>query len=262
MRMRNFWAGVPLLVVACGGRLAGDDGGLDASTDSGMDGEAGYTACSTPEGFRICGTPACSNNDPSCGACASNDQNRIGICGTTLVDNPLLQRGCDQWCPDGSICVELFLGEIYYRCGPYSLGVLLEKYSPDSTIARYADLSAWTGDSLPEPNTCPASAGYQLCGGACSPCPVGDICAGRSPLHPWGVCVPDSPPPDQEHTIDDAGTFDGPTTCAGDAGEAVFVFKVDSPSQSTAAKYGRCMPLAMCQALAATYPGGGACTGP
>jgi len=250
---RAAWCFVPLLC-ACGGLFGGGDSGADAGRD-----DAGYTTCTTPEGFAICGTtvPACSSSG-SCGQCVPANDVPVGVCGSTYVSLP--QRSCDDWCDQGEVCLD-WIWDGAYWCAPFSLGVLLERHAAGhEEIARYGDLSAWTGDAIPEPATCPSVTGSQLCGGACAACAADNICAGRSPLHPWGVCVPDQPPSDQYHEPGDGGF--GPTTCSPDGGNAVFTFTVDPASQPVADRYGRCMPVAMCQALAANLPGGGRCTLP
>jgi hypothetical protein len=253
------------------------DGGLgmDASSDAS---DADFTSCTTPEGYQICATqgvlPICPTNT-ACEQCTCDDFGGIpgclGLCAPTvhtLLDAGLLtNRSCEKWC-DEAICFSAIPTggpeNSAYQCVPSSIGVLLGKYEQDAAsgyrnVVRYGDMSAWTGDPIPN-IACPAVTGYALCGGACGACgDTGDICAGRSPLHPFGVCVPSQPPVGQDNSLGDAGK-NGPTTCASDAGEGAVAFIVDAPSQHLANQYGRCMPLATCQAIAGSFPGGATCT--
>jgi hypothetical protein len=269
---------VSTIALRCGGMIVGGDASDATTADATADVvDAGtYTACTTPEGYEICGTPValpqCPSSAADCEQCGCDilgippSEYCINLCAPTigaLNDAGWLKRGCDQWCDGSDICFRLALGS--YSCVPFSIGQLLSQYEPDApndtyrNLVRYGDLSAWTGQAISSAPTCPAVSGYELCCGACGACGSGDICAGRSPLHPWGVCVPEAVPNGQHQGKGDAG-FNGPTVCTPSIGEGVFVFTVDAPSQDVAALYGRCMPIAMCQALAASFPGGGTCT--
>jgi hypothetical protein len=111
---------------------------------------------------------------------------------------------------------------------------------------RYADYSSYTcGTPPPETTSCPTLSGVELCGAACGGClDSSNVCTGRSPLHPYGVCIPKSPRACS-------------TGCL--AGEKCFRFTVSPADQTVADAHGLCLPGTLCDALAAGLPGGGAC---
>jgi hypothetical protein len=130
-------------------------------------------------------------------------------------------------------------------CAPYDVGVLFAMNgagTPDRL--RYADFGLWTGDTLPEPATCPTFSGFQICGGHCGGCDEG-VCIGRSPLHPYGFCAYDT------------GSGCPATACASD--QSCFHYIVQAAAQDLADQEGLCLPKALCEALAADYPGGANC---
>jgi len=114
---------------------------------------------------------------------------------------------------------------------------------------RYADRSAYTEAPIsPPPTDCPNIVGLQLCGGACGSCPdKSSICMGRSPLHPYSICVPQ---------LQLGGQFDVDQCQRGELD--CFVFQVDSASQPVADKNGVGVSPAQC-ATAWQYPGGASC---
>jgi hypothetical protein len=171
-----------------------------------------------------------------------SDEAGVGICDGTFTG--VSNRLCFQGCDDGSICYAI-LGVGTLFCLPYSVGALLGPYTPNKDHLRYADFGLWSGARLPAPDTCPTFTEFQVCGGSCGGCAVGEVCTGRSPLHPYGFCKPN---------------FD--CTCVGDAGASngCFRYSVEPSAQAIADQHAFCLPLAMCQALAAKLPGGGTCT--
>jgi hypothetical protein len=103
-------------------------------------------------------------------------------------------------CADGNLCFLLdprqltawkYLGQTdafaFFVCGGQEYGWLLAQ-SGHADMVRYADRSAYTNEALPEPATCPSFPGLPLCGGACGSCATG-TCMGRSPRHPYSLCV-------------------------------------------------------------------------
>lgn len=143
-------------------------------------------------------------------------------------------------------------------CGDEAYGTLLAK-AGHADMVRYADRSAYTGEALPTPETCPSFPGLSLCGGACGSCGPGATCLGRSPLHPYSICVPNSPALDG---VAQCGQY--VKSCSGDpynrpVSYSCLVFKVDDASQPLADSSGLCAPDAICQAAAQYYPGGAYC---
>lgn len=238
--------GAGLALACCGGIQAGVDGG-DGSADGRATDGAVPGACSTPEGLRICGgrTP-CPSGDRQCGLCIWAPPEDIGLCGDTFLQ---VTEPCDDGCDDGSICLNVTIS-LSYQCAPYSLGVLYAKYTTDVPgRVRYADLGFWTGAPLPEPVSCPTFSDFRICGGNCGGCQTGEVCTGRSPLHPYGYCL---------KKLTDSCLLDGTRKCK-DAGTACFVNKVEPEAQPVADSYGKCLPKPMCDALAIELPGGGKC---
>jgi hypothetical protein len=149
-------------------------------------------------------------------------------------------------CVDGGICFDLGMGVGAFHCAPYDVGILFEQYGAENRL-RYADWGLWTGDPLPEPETCPSISGVPICGGNCGGCPAGQHCTGRSPLHPFGVCFRDD---------EKSCTKDEPSC---DAGDACFFFAVEVEAMPLAYEAGHCVPLESCVATAEQLPGGGEC---
>lgn len=136
---------------------------------------------------------------------------------------------------------------------PFSAGLYLEAHDK-SQYVTYADRGKWTGAPLPEAKECPEVAGLDLCGGNCGGCPAGELCTGRSPLHPWGFCVPESV---NEKDGNCTAATSGNLYCS--AGYRCFLYDVEEEQQPVADANGFCLPTALCDAAAAGLPGGGRC---
>jgi hypothetical protein len=127
-------------------------------------------------------------------------------------------------------------------------GLFLFQHGQGDRVA-YADRGLFTGEPLPLPTTCPELTAGQACGGLCGGCPVGQVCTGRSPLHPHGVCVTTASagcryPKEQGWTCQ-------PT-------EACFAFTVEPERQAFANRTAFCVPKAVCEEYR-KLPGGGEC---
>jgi len=258
--MRGVIAISSMVLCHCGGIAGNPDGSVDANSkwDAGIPDDAGFTNCTTPDGFGICGakTPcpsgpdrpgclACFGAGNVCDSCAPNDiGDGLGICLPSSPSGEACPKGDDGFvCWDPHATGPILAGLAI----PYSLGVLLARYRPERL--RYADLGLWTGAPLPIPTTCPMISEFQVCGPTCGGCPSGSQCVGRSPLHPYGFCI---------DTQADACRRDGSKKCS-NAGEGCFVYNVEPSAQPLADLLGLCVPMARCTALAAKLPGGGFC---
>ena len=273
---------------ACGGQVPGDSADAGTPFDAGPPDEAGYTRCTTPEGWGICGpATGCASGPtrPGCAQCTcplhQDDSPRdaaelvtiplsaqcvpgepresVGICVDLL--GALESFESMTTCQDGLVRYDwLSSAAPLLTCAPYSVGLLISRYANDKDRLRYADFGLFTGAPLPTPTKCDAFAGFQICGGACGPCGAGQTCTGRSPLHPYSFCVADS--------LACSVGSQAPQTCTGKplpsgccpAAEGCFTFTVEAEAQALSDKNGTCIPLAQCQALAAGLPGGGTCT--
>ncbi len=249
------------MFAACGGRVVQGDGGTDGlASESGVDG-AGWTECSSPSGYQLCGGSA--NCDLGCGFCA-NILVSIGFCGDNGVPDPFTNTNCAV-VPDGSVCLVVGslpdggtgndrlmgssiaweAGELIYRAG-YGDSVL------------FADATPFDGTPLPQPPDCPSISGLTLCGGACGDtCPHDDAhaCMGRSPKHPYSLCV-DVAPLSWNGTPDPHCARDNPPS---DGKHGCLIFRDDPASQPIADSNGVWIDLPTCQAAAAGYPGGADC---
>jgi hypothetical protein len=250
------------LLVACGGKV---DTGADASDggDAGLDvaqGDGGWTMCEAPSGIGVCGGPNdCGAQCTFCGSVV--DASELRACSDVPDFDPDAGKAWDGYvCPDGALnacsgdngapdcwdnhCVGDDLPKLYLLNG-----------RPD--LARYADRSTYTGDPLPPPPTsCPAvSSGLELCGGACGPCQDGTkTCTGRSPLHPYSLCV-ESEPVSFPCSRGSVGYCNQVR-----AGFMCLTFKVDDAAQTMADTFSLCVDGTTCQAAAQSYPGGAFCT--
>lgn len=262
------------LALGCGGALASPDGGADAGADARPAGDAGYTACTSPGGYTLCngscsgtpcppdkfGTPGCRSDEPGRPRPAD-----LGICSTTGGDDVPPVADCEL-CPDGHVCAlssqrwwsarpaDMFR---LMDCGPQDWAIMYTLAGrPD--MARYADRSAYTSQPLPSPATCPSVPGLTLCGGPCGGCPSGYVCVGRSPLHPYSLCVNDGGQTGVAWSCD--------RNVGNDCKESLYdrrclTFKVDDASQPVADGNSLCVDRAICEAAAKGYPGGAFCTG-
>lgn len=241
-----------IVVLGCGGRLPGAGDGGD-SGDSGADAGAGWTTCSSPSGQRVCyGPDACPFDIKVCLGCInglkipSNDSTTLGVC----VGSPGLAGGFCSEALDGQLCVQFAPNaRNTWTTGEFDLGLLFLRNGAAERV-RYADFGLFDGTPLPEPTTCPSLGAARICGGNCGGCASDQFCHGRSPLHPFGFCVPKTP---------SWCTATNPTACP--SGSGCFIFKVQPAAQPLADNEGLCMPKAACLELATSYPGGGTCSG-
>ncbi len=233
-----------------------NDGGTRDAADGMAEAEAGWTQCSAPNGLAVCDGPNCPSISDTCN-CADDalfgkaDGGALSYC----VNDAYAQYGspaddCEFGCLDGNYCMALvWHWPDNFVCSPPDMKRLYEQNGAADRI-HYADWSTYTGDALPTPATCPTLPGVPLCGGPCAPCGTAQRCTGRSPLHPYSLCVP-------EVGNLNPGCSTAKPACP--AGHSCFTFKVDSASQPLADSHGYCMPTADCQAAASSLPGGGSC---
>jgi hypothetical protein len=245
-------SGTPYLTIAfvallaCGGSVATTDAGPDASAEAPDGLGPGWTQCKSPEGYLLCQGPSDCPTDATCGTCITSQNpqpNELGVCSSGV--EPLTATQC-AYAEDGDICAEdTFAGGFWATTFDY--GVLLAM-NGGTDRARYADMGKWTGDALPAPATCPTLTHATLCGGNCGGCGASEICHGRSPLHPYGICISKlgSDSCDAAHN----------KLCT-DTNNKCFTYTIQADVQASA--YSLCLPAASCDDLAANLPGGGTC---
>lgn len=235
-------------VLSCGVVSPGSDGGGDASGRDASD--AGWTACSSPGGQRICGSADCQDDPKTC-SCWST-RGSVGMC----ILSPGVQLGNCARARDGDVCVfprgvcDPGGGECA-ALAPFEMGVLFQQRGAGDRV-RYADLGLFDGTPLPLPASCPTLKSARICGGYCGGCGDGETCRGRSPLHPYGFCQPALNECSRTNTKNCAPGVEG-----------CFLFRVQPAVQSDADNDGACIPIAACKELASpAYPGGGDCVAP
>jgi len=256
-----------VLTLACGGHIVGDDAGVggDGGTiHDGAGGDGGWTLCSSPDGYMVCGGPNDCNAGTECAkACAGTTE--LEPCGSNATTDNYFQ--CDDPpCPDGYLClltdgVKRTDAPLLGECVVDQIGQLFHLNSEDSRLL-YADFSAYDGAPLPNPSSCPTSGSASLvfCGGSCGdtcphdgPLPPYHACFGRSPNHPYSICAvigPSCTPSDQSGCVSWADQTATPQGC--------MIFVDDAASQPNADAHGLCVPQDTCQAAASFYPPGGA----
>ena len=152
----------------------------------------------------------------------------------------------------GFVCVACDDGyPTLYSSVEYDMGVLFANNGGADRV-RYADFGLWTGAPLPEPANCPAMMVAQVCGGNCGGCNAASTCHGRSPLHPYGFCEPDLA------MINDDCNLSKGVLCKSPA-DKCFTYTVETAAQDVANQNSFCLPLDLCEDLAANLPGGGVC---
>lgn len=225
-----------------GGTATGGQGGAAGSIDG------GWEACSTPE-IAVCG-PGCPDKRPGCSVCLSaKDEADFGICGESITLPIMITTP-----HDGEVLVTTTETIVPEQSGalvglPFAFGVFLAQQGQAGRVA-YADRGVFTSEPIPAPTSCPSLAVGQVCGGYCGGCPIGLLCTGRSPLHPYGICVPDNDPRTCRYPAEKGHT------CK--SAEACFIFTVEAERQPLANRMGFCMPKELCEAYR-TLPGGAEC---
>lgn len=239
-------------LASCGGMLGNTDAGPDAQVDVDA-GDAGWSQCTAPEGYAVCGGPNQCSPGPQCYCDFGEPPGELGVCVGNGYPDPLSGIGCYPGF-DGRVCIHVPQG--VWGDAPFDVGVLFAQNGAAARV-RYADLSLWTGDPLPQATTCPSLGNVLPCGGSCGACPSGEACVGRSPIHPVGICNPD------KHGCSVVPLVDGGVTvpCPDYTTQSCFTFVVQSGAQPEADMAGICLPKADCDALAQALPGGGKCYG-
>lgn len=223
----------------------GAGGAAQGGADAGVD--AKWTDCSSPAGFQVCGgTHDCPQAD--CSSCMDPKADHVNLCVNDAVTGQFSISQC-YLCRDGGIC---FLSSFNnspgaWTCASYDVGVLFAG-NGGADMVRYSDYGLWSGQPLPEPATCPKTDGVTLCGGQCGGCPVGQVCTGRSALHPYGMCI-----------ADDVGNCDMAKKFTCQVGEACLFYVVEPEAQPLADQNGYCLPIDACEKTAANLPGGSKC---
>lgn len=254
-----------LLLSSCGGEVGGDhsggSGGLGGVADgggaagaggaagtggTGGTGGSGWTECSTPD-YGFCGVSECPER-PGCTICLPADEPGLyGTCAESLSAEEVGFKPADGkiLLSDSPLKVPYVLNE-----ATFSAGVFLAAHGQANRVA-YADRGVWTGAPIPVPQTCTPVTGIEICGGVCGGCPVGQICTGRAPKHPYGLCVP------IKAGICSLNAAVNGDTC--ESTEQCFVFEVEAEQQPMADARGFCLAKSACQAAASNLPGGGRC---
>lgn len=257
-----------VLATACGGTVAGADASADGSpgdgagADTSTDGE--WTQCRAPSGAELCGSAAkCGAN---CLHCTDNPwepgpgDSGLSLCNDTLISG----SGEYRQCPDGFVNVAAAADQptnaLFYYCRNEDAAKLYALAGrPD--LARFPDRSAWTDAGIPAPpSTCPTGPpGLHLCGGACGDCPSPStqVCMGRSPTHPYSLCV--NRFGIKKSTPESCKRGNG-GICQLGADLRCLTFKVEGSSQPVADAFSMCVDPDICMAAEAAYPGGAFCT--
>jgi hypothetical protein len=217
--------------------------------DAGLSPDAKIEDCLSDEGVHVCGTSAgCYQAGPDCDCALSGTPfgpetdagvPEVGVCLNTL--DGLSLRPCGS-CYDGEVCVKLYYDDPV--CTSESLGRLLWVHGAVDRVL-YADLTPYTGEPLPEPTECPSDNGeLELCGGNCGGCGADQYCSGRSPTHPYGICV-------------DSGIVHCDNSSFCEDGQACLLLATSSASGALFPS--TCVNADSCASLASSVPGGAVC---
>lgn len=261
-------------VAGCGGDIAANDAGPDAGASDGpVEGStATYTACTGSDGTKLyggsCGQNGCSETEvppDQLGLCYEPGAKTYGTCDPRFLGPPDQMAVCvpmavddsDGGPPSGSYAMTaLYAADVGYA--------IMYAKNGFGSWCHYADRATYDGTSVPAaPASCPTVSGFQLCGGACGDCPQGEYCTGRSPLHPYSVCLTDyskALEPQTDSCVRGAPLAGGCMGNAQDPASACLTFKVSSADQPFADQNGICTEKSICLAAMAAYPGGAYCT--
>ena len=244
-------------LAACGGQsvsVALQEGGLGDANDASATGFDAWTKCRAPDGVEVCGMPQCSDDQCACYVGGDNvaDGGILEYCGTSpgVTAYPCSPCSVDEVCLDRYTHAFDPLG-LYGLCEPVGLGVLFGRNDAGDRV-WFSDFSSWSEDAIAPASVCPTIPGVSLCGDPCGQCPQGEMCTGRSPVHPFGWCAPAKRFPLLPRCT--AGT----NSCG--SGAACFTYAVQAAAQRVADANGFCMEITLCDALASQLPGGARCT--
>ena len=245
-----------LLLSSCGGRsqVATDDNDRERTQVPDPWGSGGQASCETGDGVRVCGGPCRWLDAPECpGYGCTPAHDRVGgsasDAGVCWADAPAEVAELCNACPDGMVCAQRRPDELV--CVPESVCAALWDLGA-TDVCRYAYKSAYDHRALPEPKTCPFDG--RFCGGACGDCGGIFRCTGRSPAHPYGICVGSG----------GAGLFRCGVSEKGQdpaclPNSVCAVLDVPAADEAAALRYGVCMDEDSCLAVAAELPGGLRC---
>jgi len=236
-------------LLGCKNTVSTTAGGGGSSGSNTTTGGGEPAICHDGQGHYLCGGPnKCPGPNANCPDCTFFGGNLPGTIGVGACYGPdLTVDALDVLsCADGKVFQGVVDNSPIY-CIPADRIPLFCANKSDS-ILRYVDYSGPVvcGEPLPVPSTCPAVSGFQLCGPSCGACSPDRLCTGRSPTHPYSICVPNN------------GGCNATVPCA-TAGNGCFLFTVDAADQPLADLRGFCMPNAECLAAAKDYPGGAKC---
>lgn len=245
-----------LFLVGCGGMVVGADGGIDSGSADGSPADAGWTPCTSPQGYAVCGgTSSCSPPNCSCGDELDGVEICLGHAGSR--PDPYSNGPCNPGL-DGFVCMLTTIPPPFpdaasakeWITEAFELAELIASNGGSDRL-RYADLGKWTGDPIPDAVACVPIGGVDTCGGKCGACSGSATCVGRSPLHPIGICDPNHSMPCSVNPKIAGYSCQGSNAC--------FTYIVEPDAQSDADGAGICLPTDACNALASQIPGGGKC---
>ncbi len=237
---------------ACGGITTDGDASVDGSSGDGGSLDAciaaddAYVICNGNQG---CFPPTAQGAHSACENCLSgpNTPSQPGLCisATTSVPQGIATDGqlyvvAEPAAPNAWDPFPFEVGELFANNG-------------GAPQVRYADWKPWSGAPLPSPTTCPTFVNFRICGGNCGSCNTNETCTGRSPDHPWGLCVPTLA------GCDNNGADGGWIGC--EAGTTCLAFQTSTDGQPIADKHGFCFSGSACQEAQANYAGGVVCNG-
>jgi len=173
----------------------------------------------------------------------------FGVCQTEYTDPGMAWAKCGAGC-DSSRCCMLTPSGLFGSC--QAIEVCEEGLARGAKWVTFSDFSPFSLDPIPAPESCADEiTTWPTCAPGCSACPGGEVCSGRSPLHPVGLCFPDA-------------KDKAPTNCGKNQqcskGDFCFVWATSKPFYGEKAELeGVCLAEQSCLQVAKYLPGGGAC---
>lgn len=274
-------------LTACGGQVDGDgvdSGGTVAETGTEETSTIDSGSDSIPTDFGVdvgpdLGPCMFSNGVPKCEAtgCTDPPVATCELCVKFFSDAKLTSFGaCSKLEAEkmwgrygGSTCSFCLRPDLVCARTKYDLAddlscvspVVCEEANKEGLPAtcRWTDKSTWRPGATIPAIACPAAgAALGMCGGSCGECTGGNFCTGRSPVHPFGVCV-------APNRIGPSGST--PNRCRRSmgctaAGDACLIWAVEPFEQPLADTHGVCVATDRCKSLKASLPGGVRCIAP
>jgi hypothetical protein len=229
---------------AVGGASTGGVGG-----ESGSAGSSGETSTCSQGNIYFCDNENCQETFDLCLCRPVADVQSDFVFGYCDIDNPDASesaKNCGAGCGEQECC-RMMVEDGGLFCTDFR--VCDEGLKRGTGFFTYSDYTFYKGQDIPKPEFCPQDiTAIKTCSLNCGWCDEGQVCSGRSPTHPLGLCFDKDPDQLQRCNI---------AKVCGDEQLCFFWSKGEEGSKSDSS--GVCMDKTACLQVAMYLPGGAFC---